>query len=59
MLTGFEATERPVPYNPVTLMGAELQLGGWHVAYTDAMPGKFALSPPPELALKSIGEVDW
>ena len=28
MLTGFEETERPVPYKPTSLIGDGLQLGG-------------------------------
>jgi hypothetical protein len=39
MVTGFEEIESPVPYKPISLIGAGLQVVGWQTAKTEATPG--------------------
>jgi len=37
--TGLEEMETPVPFNPISLMGAGLQMFGWQMALIEAVPG--------------------
>ena len=39
ILTGLEEMDRPVPFKPISLIGAGLQVGGSHTALIEAAPG--------------------
>ena len=57
--TGLEVRESPVLFLPTSLIGDELQLGGWQMAEIEATPGNEAATAPALLTEISIGSVDW
>jgi hypothetical protein len=59
MLTGFDEIGTPVPNKPTSLVGAGLHVLGSQSAAIEATPGKLAVMDPPELAVTSMGFVDW